>query len=539
MFDQLIKRSYYRQKHLKAPLLEERRAYIQYWADQGRSLNTLKTVAENLLRIVEFLHLESYRLVTLEEVENAANDWGSYQYNHPQKRASFSKAGKERFAWYAIDWLKKLNWLEPLPEEKIPIFNRIFERRKALQNHVNAPLLEERVRYLQKWADNGATLSTLRYIAHYLLGIIDYLKLETKEVITPKEIQEAADRWAGRSTGHIFMRPQAFSHISMMRFKSVATGWLDMLGRLRYPEEKVTVSRTLIIQYVDYMRQERGLSEETIEARISILKNFFNNFGENRLLQHLTISDIDKILEKRQGIDRCCRRTIQTYASVLRAFLTYAEKMELCKNGLAKSIKIARVYRHETLPCGPSWDDVQKLLAGTEGNDPKNIRDRAIVMLLAIYGLRSSEVVKLRLEDLNWKNEVLYVRRAKDSKSQQFPLTQKVGNTILIYLKKVRQHQCHCREVFTTVRAPYRPLSTSAIFMIVNQRLKPLNIHLKHYGPHSLRHACATHLINEGITLKEISDHLGHRSVESTRIYAKVDLTNLRKVADFEIGDLL
>jgi site-specific recombinase XerD len=90
--------------------------------------------------------------------------------------------------------------------------------------------------------------------------------------------------------------------------------------------------------------------------------------------------------------------------------------------------------------------------------------------------------------------------------------------------------------IFTT---PYRPLTSSAIFQIVSKRLKPLKLNLKHHGPHALRHACATRLINEGISLKEISDHLGHRSMESSRIYAKVDLSQLRKVADFEIGDLL
>ena len=96
------------------------------------------------------------------------------------------------------------------------------------------------------------------------------------------------------------------------------------------------------------------------------------------------------------------------------------------------------------------------------------------------------------------------------------------------------------REIFITRRAPYRPLSSAAFFQIVSKRLKPLGVDLKHYGPHSLRHACATRLINEGISLKEISyRYLGHQSLESTRIYAKVDLTNLRKVADFEIGDLI
>ena len=93
--------------------------------------------------------------------------------------------------------------------------------------------------------------------------------------------------------------------------------------------------------------------------------------------------------------------------------------------------------------------------------------------------------------------------------------------------------------IFITRRAPYRPLSSAAFFQIVSKRLKPLGADLKHFGPHSLRHACATRLINEGISLKEISDHLGHSSLESTRVYAKVDLTNLRRVADFEIGDLV
>ena len=158
MWDQLIKRSYYRQRHLDAPLLDERLAYVQCWADQGKSLTTLKDAANYLLRVVEFLHLDTYRTITLEEIENAANDWGHYQYNHPAKRAIFSQASKERFAWYAIDWLKKLEWLEPLPEEKIPLFNKIFERCYALRRHVNAPLLEERLKYLQCWSDNGATL---------------------------------------------------------------------------------------------------------------------------------------------------------------------------------------------------------------------------------------------------------------------------------------------------------------------------------------------------------------------------------------------
>jgi integrase/recombinase XerD len=337
----------------------------------------------------------------------------SYQYNHPQKRAIFSQTSKERFVWYAIDWLKKLEWLEPLPEEKIPLFNKIFERRHALQRHVNAPLLEERLKYLQYWSDNGATLSTLRFIAHYLLAIIACLKLQKQEVVTLKEIRKAANKWSKRSTGNIYMRQQDFSRTAMMRFKSVAIEWLDMLGRLEHPEIKATTASKLIAQYVDYMDQERGLSKTTINRQICILKKFFKCIGENCSLHQLSVSDIDKALTHEQYIKGCCRRTIQAQAAVVRALLAYAEEKGLCQNGLAKFIKMARVYKHEAPPSGPSWDDVKILLESTEGNHPTDIRDRAIIMLLTVYGLRCGEVKKLRLEDLDWENEVLYVRREK------------------------------------------------------------------------------------------------------------------------------
>jgi len=537
MFEKIIKRSYYRQRHFDAPLLDERIKYIQYWSEKGRSQSTLKAIANNLLRVVEFLHLKTRRIVTLKEVKNAAKSWGSYRYNHPQKRAKFSKCGEERFTWYAIDWLKKLKWLEPLPEEIIPLFNRIFERRKALRRHINAPFLEERLAYLQKWADDGAALQTLRFIAHYLLGITEYLKLHKKEVITLNEIQNAAEKWADRTAGHVYLK-QGFSNVSMIRFKSVAINWLKMIGRLKCPRKQASHAEELIDQYVTYMRVEKGLSENTIYGRIFTLEDFFKRIGSSCSLEKVSALHIDEILKNKRD-DGCSRRTIQAYASIIRVFLNYAEGKRWCQRGLAKSIKLARIYRQESLPHGPSWEDVKILLKSVEGNDPTDIRDRAILMLLAVYGLRCGEVVRLRLEDLDWEKEILYVNRSKTAKSQKFPFSQTVGDAILLYLKEVRPNTDSCRAVFITRRAPYRPLSPSAIFQIVSRRLKPINSSLKHHGPHALRHACATRLINEGISLKEIGDHLGHQSLESTRIYARVDLVHLRMVADFEIGDLI
>jgi len=94
------------------------------------------------------------------------------------------------------------------------------------------------------------------------------------------------------------------------------------------------------------------------------------------------------------------------------------------------------------------------------------------------------------------------------------------------------------REVFLRLKAPFGPLSSGVLYDVVSDRLRSLALPLRHYGPHALRHACATRLLAQGLSLKEIGDHLGHRKADTTRVYAKVDLGSLRQVANFDLGDL-
>jgi len=196
------------------------------------------------------------------------------------------------------------------------------------------------------------------------------------------------------------------------------------------------------------------------------------------------------------------------------------------------------LFADEGLPKGPTWNDVQLLLANTKGDHPKDIRDRAIIMLFAIYGMRVGEVRGLRLEDLDWAKELIYLTRPKPRRRQSYPLSYIVGEAVLRYLKEVRPRTTW-REVFLTVKAPFRALSSGSLYDVVSDRLRDLGVSLPHYGPHSLRHACATRLLAEGLSMKAIGDHLGHRKADTTRVYAKVDMAGLRQVADFDLGGLL
>ena len=143
---------------------------------------------------------------------------------------------------------------------------------------------------------------------------------------------------------------------------------------------------------------------------------------------------------------------------MLRSFFRYAEMRLWCFPGIASTIDGPRLFKEEGLPAGPIWDDVERLIASTDGADARDVRDRAILMLLAIYGLRSGEVRQLRLEDVDWTREVIRIERSKQRRLQYYPLVSSVGDAILQYLQRARP-RCPHRELFVTLKAPFRPLS--------------------------------------------------------------------------------
>lgn len=417
------------------------------------------------------------------------------------------------------------------------MFDQIFKSPSAIKKHTEAPLLEERWMYVQYWVDNGAVLESIQRFSQYLLTIMNYLKFFQVREVDFNEIKQAADKWASRVSPH-YRKKGSYSNKSKNLFIRNALSWFKLLGCLRMPEKPPLPFEEQFDQYTAYMRHEQGLTETTIRSRIPILQDFLKEIAKTcEYFNEITSLTIDDFLIKKHDIDNDSRRSVRYYATVIRGFLRYHGNKGQCHSGLAKTVKSPRVYQYESLPSSPSWDDVKMMLKGTEGDNPTFIRDRAILMLLSIYGLRSSEVIKLRLEDIDWRNERIQLQRAKTSRSQTFPLSQAVGNALLRYIKEIRPNNCSRREVFLCRQAPYRPLNTT--YYIANKYIKPLGLEIKHHGSHALRHACATHLINEGVSLKEISELLGHQGLETTRIYTKVDLNSLRQIADFDIRDLL
>lgn len=290
--------------------------------------------------------------------------------------------------------------------------------------------------------------------------------------------------------------------------------------------------------YEEWLRNERGLSDATVDDYCRAADHLFARIAERgTALDAVQMADIDDLIEAEHRRGAWNRRTIHDYAQRLRRFLAFAEARGWSRPGLAAGIMAPRFMTDETVPKGIKREDVERLLASVQGERPVDRRDHAILMLFVAYGLRAGEVAGLRLDDLDWENEIVRVRCPKPRRTHVWPLSPAVGHAILRYITEARPTG-HGRSLFFTSRAPIRPVSRKTLGKIVRDRLTGIGIVSGRRGTHAMRHAAAQHLLNQGMSMKVIGDFLGHSDPSSTTIYAKVNLAALREVAALDLEGL-
>jgi integrase/recombinase XerD len=416
------------------------------------------------------------------------------------------------------------------------MFDQLFKRPATVRRHLEAPYAQERRKYLCSRVRQGNTESTLQFIAQDLLWVACKLSIYPGlRTVTMEQVRAVADDWKKRERACGRALNQT---LTRQRYLRLARSWLRFLGHLPTPTEPIPFEHRLQ-EYCRWARKERGLSEATVQQFSSQIRHFLQWYGSlGRDLADAQVSDIDTYLA-RGGAHGWSRITVNNVATALRAFFRYCTQRHWTREHFAGSIRGPRIYVLESLPAGPDWSDVRRLFASLNRKDPTDVRDRPILMLMAIYGLRAGEVAKLRLEHLDWEHDRLHVPRSKRRETQVYPLLPSVRDALVRYLQNVRRRCSVHRQVFLTLRPPFRPISAGGLYHVAAHRLKALGVRTAHHGPHSLRHACAARLVAERLSLKEIGDHLGHRSASATRTYAKVDLCGLREVAAFDLGELL
>ena len=248
---------------------------------------------------------------------------------------------------------------------------------------------------------------------------------------------------------------------------------------------------------------------------------------------------------------RQTRASLQHIVSHVRAFLRFLATVGEIPPGLDTQIDTPRVYRGEQLPRALPWHTVQTLLKAIDRTTPMGRRDYAMFLLIATYGLRACEIVTLTLDDVEWRAVRLRIPQRKTRGSLWLPLTDDVGTALLDYLRHgrpalaIRRERVPFRggppptfrELFLRHRTPVGVLKPTAVTEAFQAWSKRSGLTIPFQGPHCLRHSYAVHLLRSGISLKTIGDLLGHRTLESTCVYLRLAVEDLREVAlDLPVG---
>jgi site-specific recombinase XerD len=212
-------------------------------------------------------------------------------------------------------------------------------------------------------------------------------------------------------------------------------------------------------------------------------------------------------------------------------FLRFLIANGRCRAGLLGAVPVLAHWRLAALPRYLPPGDIESLIDSCKQSSPTGKRDRAILLLLARLGLRAGDIVHMRLQDIDWKGAWLHVA-GKGRRQTRLPLSQEVGQAIVTYLQQGRP-AASTDALFLRSRAPVRGFRAhSTVSVIVASAIRRAGIKRPSRGAaHLLRHSIASSMLRHGASLQEISTLLRHRSIETTEIYAKVDVRRLQQIA--------
>jgi site-specific recombinase XerD len=287
-------------------------------------------------------------------------------------------------------------------------------------------------------------------------------------------------------------------------------------------------------EYERFLRDDRGVSESGIAVIRSACLAFLDHAETSRIsaLASIRPETIHQFILQ-QG-QRYTRRTMSGRCSALRGFLAHLYRRGRIPADLSALVLAPRIYLREGCPRFLTPPEVRAVLSSVDKRTRLGRRDYAILLLLATYGLRGIEVLRLELDDIDWRAEKLHVRRRKVGNASIYPFSHRVGEAILAYLQRGRPESTS-RRLFLTGRAPYGPLKTTASLRdIVLRQLDRAGTHVERPGPHLFRYSCAQGLLQKGFPLKTIADYLGHRDTRTTRGYTRIAIEELREIA---LGD--
>ncbi len=401
---------------------------------------------------------------------------------------------------------------------------RFFDFSRTIERMRQGPLGEHIDAFAARLVEQGFPRLTGRY---QIRVVADFSRwLERRRIAVPGIDASVIERY-----GVDYRRKYAF----WSRRPPVLQRFLEMLSEQGVvPRTERLAIKTPRQEEIEafhlYLQQERGLSERTIPNMVAFAELFLaEQFPKGRPdFATLGPRDVTRFVERQAT--RVKSGTAKLMVTALRAYLRYLRHRGDIQTDLAACIPAVAPYSVSTLPSFLPAGTVEKILARCDRSTPMGKRDYAILLLLARLGLRNGEIVGMNLEDIDWDVGEVTVR-GKGGRGSKLPLTGDVGEAIADYLRRGRP-ACSNRRVFLRQKAPIAGLSLyGSIRDIVRTALQRAGVESARKGPHIFRHTLGTEMLRKGASLDEIGEVLRHRSPRTTRVYAKVDLRALHRLA--------
>jgi site-specific recombinase XerD len=276
--------------------------------------------------------------------------------------------------------------------------------------------------------------------------------------------------------------------------------------------------------------QERGLVRLTVYHYARHAERFLSEqFGSGRVhCPRLRARDVTDF------VHRYAREHSRGYAlqlvNALRSFFRFLHYCAHTPLDLSSAVPTVAHWRMSDLPKHLSADAVKQVLAACNRASVVGRRNYAILLLLARLGLRAGEVRTLQLEDIDWTAARLTIRSRKGRGWARLPLPSDVGRAVAAHLRE--RPRSNSRNVFVRLTPPHTPLANPAVIsVIVRGAIENAGVNAPRKGAHIFRHSLATEMLRQGASLDEIGQVLRHKDADTTAIYAKVDLTALRRLA--------
>jgi len=286
-----------------------------------------------------------------------------------------------------------------------------------------------------------------------------------------------------------------------------------------------------LIRYREHLEKVLGLAPTTRQKYLFFATRLMSSISRQRVIEWSAFN-ADRII-KFVRTDAAPRKGFGPHgtATAVRSLLRFLVSQGRLSAGLETAIPTIRRYSHAALPQRLSDSEISRLFTACADASAIGKRDYAMLLLLSRLGLRAKEIVGMQLNDIDWINGSLLIRSTKTHCQRALPLARDVGVALVDYLQHGRPTTAS-RTVFVTHRAPFLSLKgASAVTHTVKRLLAKAGIERRSSGAHLFRHTAATQMVNRGASFKEVADVLGHQKLQTTTIYAKLDLAALSEVA--------